>query len=73
MHTAKITGEGLACIAILVAMLWGCILVERSIVRDSRRQTARLLLDLRKMKNGGKSVPVSHPQGFPVNTRPVVG
>lgn len=74
MAIAKITGEGLASIAVLVTLLWGCVLVEGSMVRNSRRETARLLMDLRKLKNGGRVIPVSRPEGFrPENTRPVVG
>ena len=73
MAIARITGEGLACIAVLVALLWGCILMENSMVRKSRRETAHLLNDLRRMKKGGSVLPASHPAGFPVATRPVLG
>ena len=73
MAIAKITGEGLASIAVLVTLLWGCIFLENSMIRDSRRQTARLLLDLRKMRNGGRAIPVSHPEPFQMSTRPVAG
>ena len=72
MAIAKITGEGLASIAVLVTLLWGCILFENSLVRNSRRETARLLWDLQKMK-GGKVIPVSHPLRFPGPSRPVTG
>jgi hypothetical protein len=72
MAFARITGEGLAAIAVLVALLWGCILMENSVTKKARRETARVLLDLRKMK-GGKVVPASQPVGWPLVSRPVAG
>ncbi|MCU1262681.1 MAG: hypothetical protein JWO80_5566 [Bryobacterales bacterium] len=73
MAIAKITGEGLAWIAVMVTLLWGCVLLEDSMVKHSRRETARVLLDLRKMKNGGRVLPASRPLQFPGFTRPVAG
>jgi hypothetical protein len=73
MAFAKITGEGLAAIGVVVVLLWGCILVEDSITKRARRETARVLLDLRKMKNGGRMVPASHPLAWPSVSRPVAG
>lgn len=73
MAIAKITGEGLAAIAVAVALLWGCILVEDSVTKGARRQTARVLLDLRKLRDGGRVVPASQPLHWPAIPRPVAG
>lgn len=73
MTFARITGEGLASIGILVILLWGCILVEDSTMKTARRETARVLSDLQKLRDGGKAVPVSHPIVFPPIFRPVAG
>ena len=72
MRFAKITGEGLTSIAVLVTLLWGCLLMERAITRDSRREAGRLLVQMKKMRRG-RVVPASRPAGFPGSSRPVVG
>jgi hypothetical protein len=46
--------------------------MENSVTKKARRETARVLLDLRKMK-GGKVVPASQPVGWPLVSRPVAG
>jgi hypothetical protein len=43
MRLTGISNQGLAVIAVLVAILWGCILVERTIRRDARDQTLWML------------------------------
>lgn len=72
MSIAKITGEGLAAIAVVVALLWGCILVENAVTKKARRETARVLMDLQKMKNG-RMVPASQPSRWFGVSRPVAG
>ncbi len=71
MSIVKITGEGLASIAVLVVLLWGCIALEHSMLQRSRRETARLLMDLKRMKNTGGTEPVMHPLQRPSASRPV--
>lgn len=61
MPLLRISSAGLASIAFLVAMLWGCILTEKAIVREARRETGRVLRDLREMREGAKPIPVSAP------------
>jgi len=74
---AKITRPGLVSIAVLVAILWGCILTERSLLRNSRMETYRALRDMRYLKFKRRVEPVSQP-ARPSNppassTSPVVG
>jgi hypothetical protein len=77
MALARITRPGLILIAILVAILWGCILGERVISRNSRMETYRALRDIRYMKFKRRVEPATQPLRpavLPVpSTRPVVG
>jgi len=59
MPIAKITGQGLAAIAISVALLWACLISERTIVR--RASAARILVmrDLYRMQQVHRAEPVS--------------
>ncbi len=50
MVFARITRHGLVSIAILVAMLWACVLAERSLTRTSRIETYRALKQIRYLK-----------------------
>jgi len=43
MRLIGITNQGLAAIALLVAILWGCIVVERSIRRQAWEETVQVL------------------------------
>lgn len=43
MRITGISNHGLAAIALLVAILWGCIFAERAIRRQAREQTLILL------------------------------
>ncbi len=61
MAFAKITTEGLRWIAVLVIVLWGCILLEDSMVKHAKRETAQVLFQLQKMRDGRLVIPVSHP------------
>jgi hypothetical protein len=77
MALARITRPGLILITILVAILWGCILGERHISRNSRMETYRALRDIRYMKFKRRVEPATQPLRpavLPVpSTRPVVG
>jgi len=48
---AKITGQGLAAIALLVALLWGCLIAERRIVRQANAGRDRALQELRLLRS----------------------
>ena len=77
MALAKITREGLVAIAILVALLWGCLLGERHLLRNSRIETYRALRDMRYLKFKRHIEPAVRPLPpavpLPVSSRPAVG
>ena len=56
IRVTGISNQGLAIIALLVAVLWGCILTERTIRRQAREET---LLMLRS--NPGTTLPTKAP------------
>ena len=74
MAIAKITRSGLIVIAILVAILWTCVLTEKSISRNSRIETYRALRDMRYLKFKRRVEPTSRPEA-PVapSAGPVLG
>jgi hypothetical protein len=72
MPIVKITSHGLRTIAVLVAILWGSIVVENAMVRHARQDTARALDRLRDLRRKRETVPAS----FPIRhraARPAVG
>jgi hypothetical protein len=72
MPIVKITSHGLRTIAVLVAILWGSIVVENAMVRHARQDTARALDRLRDLRRKRETVPAS----FPIRhrtVRPAVG
>ena len=77
MALARITRPGLVSIAVLVAILWGCIFMERHLLRNSKMETYRALRDIRYLKFKRRVEPTSqpvHPGVPPVpSTGPVVG
>ena len=74
MALATITREGLISIAVLVAILWGCVFAERRLSRDSRLETYRSLRDMRYLKFKRNVEPTSAPKANPApSVRPVLG
>ena len=72
MPIANITSRGLRTIAVLVAILWGSIALEKAMVQHARRETSRALQRLRDMRRKREAVPA----GYPVHhlpARPAVG
>ena len=61
MPIAKITGQGLAAIALSVALLWACFIGERLLVRQSLDQRAQLMRELHQMQRDRRAQPVSAP------------
>ena len=61
MALAKITRPGLVSIAILVAILWGCLVSERYLLRNSKMETYRALRDMRYLKFKRRVEPASRP------------
>jgi hypothetical protein len=49
---AKITPAGLIAIALLVAILWSCILAENSITRSARLMQMQSVHELQMLRNG---------------------
>ena len=56
MRVTGISNQGLAIIALLVAVLWGCILTERTIRRQAREETLIML-----RSNPGTTLPTKAP------------
>ena len=61
MALARITRPGLVSIAVLVAILWGCIFMERHMLRNSKMETYRALRDMRYLKFKRRVEPTSQP------------
>ena len=72
MALAQITRQGLVAIAVLVAILWGCLLSERRISRNSRIETYRALRDIRYLKFKQHIQPAGQPKTAP-SSGPVLG
>ena len=75
MAIAKITREGLVSIAVLVAILWGCILAERILTRRTSLETYRVMRQIRYLKFKRHIEPASRPVSPPLapSLGPVVG
>ena len=74
MALATITRQGLVSIAILVAILWGCVFTERRMSRNSKMETYRALRDMRYLKFKRRVEPASTPASHPTpSIRPVLG
>jgi hypothetical protein len=54
MPIARITGQGLAAIALSVALLWACFIGERLMVRDANTQCAQVMRELRQMQRNAE-------------------
>jgi hypothetical protein len=61
MPIAKITGQGLAGIALSVALLWTCLIGERMIVHHAARRQAQLMRELHQLQRIRRTEPVSVP------------
>ena len=61
MPIARITGQGLAAIALSVALLWACLIGERLLVSQTLAQRAQLMRELHQMQREHGTLPVSTP------------
>jgi len=68
MPIAKITGQGLAAMALSVALLWTCLVSERVILNRSYAERAQVMRELRQLQMTHRTVPASTP--MPVWQRP---
>jgi hypothetical protein len=59
---AKITGQGLSAIAILVALLWGCLVGEQVIVRRANQEARQALRQVRLLRMKQQLEPASAPR-----------
>jgi len=64
MAIAAITKEGLAAIAILVAILWGCLVSERLTVQRANQEMGRVLREMHR------PTPAAWPQRLTLPARP---
>jgi hypothetical protein len=68
MPIAKITGQGLSAIALLVALLWACLIGERGLVRQAEVKRSQALEEIRRLRRQREPQRVSTPRPFA--TRP---
>jgi hypothetical protein len=62
MPVARITGPGLAAIALSVALLWGCVIGQRVMMRQALLERARVMRQLVYPQH--RTQPVSVPAPF---------
>jgi hypothetical protein len=60
MPIAKITGQGLAVIGVLVALLWGCVIGERVMVGRALTERTQVIRDIERLQRR-RFEPVSLP------------
>ena len=74
MPIAKITGQGLAAIALSVALLWACFIGERLLVRQTLKRQAQVMRELHRMQRDHRAEPVDSPSPHePRHSRITVG
>ena len=61
MPIAKITGQGLAAIALSVGLLWACFIGERLTVKQASAQQALVMRELQQMQRSRRTEPASYP------------
>jgi hypothetical protein len=71
MPVVKITGQGLFAIACSVALLWGCLIGERVMLRSAVAQRVRVLHEMEQLQRKPQPMPVIGPLP-PAGRRPVV-
>jgi hypothetical protein len=63
---ARITGQGLAAISVVVCLLWACILAERLITARANADTAHTVRELKRLRGFApvlRSVPHTADEG----------
>jgi hypothetical protein len=64
MPIARITGQGLAAIAVSVGVLWGCVVLEKVNQRNAVVDRIRVVREVRQMQQRYRSLPASAPAPF---------
>jgi hypothetical protein len=65
VSVAKITGQGLTSIAILVALLWTCAIGERVILGRANAGAAQVIRAMRELRLRNRRAPAATPQRPP--------
>ena len=74
MPIARITGQGLAAIALSVGLLWSCLIGERVMVHHATARQSQLMRELQQLQRIHRAEPVSTPAPVvPHVSRPTVG
>ena len=74
MPVVKITGQGLSAIALLVALLWGCLIAENRILREAVAGREQALDQLRRLRRRAAPQPLFVPSPYPtLPPRPAPG
>jgi hypothetical protein len=61
MPMAKITGQGLFAIALSVALLWGCLIGERIMLRHAASRRVRVLHQIERLRRAPHPMPAAAP------------
>jgi len=69
----RITGPGLATIAVLTIILWGCIFAEHRTVAHARADAYRALSEIRALQLKKTMVPAAAPIRPQRGVRPEIG
>lgn len=69
MPIVKITGQGIAAIALSVALLWACWIATRVTNDRTMTERARVLRDLERMQRRQQPQPASTPASTPLRHR----
>jgi hypothetical protein len=73
MPVMKITRQGLCSIAVLTAVLWGCIVLERLTVLRSRANAYHALDQIHRLQLKKRLIPVAAPELRHDSQRPAIG
>ena len=68
----RITGQGLTTIALLTAILWGCLVVEHRTVAHARAEGYRALSEIRALQLKKRILPAASPVRATERTAPEI-
>jgi hypothetical protein len=61
MPIARISGEGLAAIALSVAVLWGCVIGQRTMAQRAYAERVQVLRNSPRLEVRPRTIPASAP------------